>query len=133
MIRAMMPRDLESVKRIHEKYYGEEFNLPDFVTNYLCAFVALDGTGRIVSAGGIRTILESVLVTDKSFNPEVRKAALLEILSASLYFARQTNHDGIHAFIQDEKWASRLIRTGFKDTTGRALYFGLPNKETNNG
>ena len=57
MIRAMMPRDLESVKRIHEKYYGEEFNLPDFVTNYLCAFVALDGTGRIVSAGGIRTIL----------------------------------------------------------------------------
>lgn len=126
ILRAMMPRDLDAVKAIHEKYYGQEFPLPDFVTNYLCAFVVLDEDGSIISAGGVRTLLESVLITDKSFEPEVRKEALLHILGANLHCAKRGNFEGIHAFVQDKKWANRLRRVGFKDAIGEALYLGLP-------
>lgn len=125
ILRAMMQRDLEQVKAIHEKYYGAEFPLPDFVTNYLCAFVVVGEGDSIISAGGVRTLLESVLITDKSFSPETRKEALLDILAANIHFAKQGNFDGIHAFVQDEKWAKRLRRTGFKDTIGKALYLGI--------
>lgn len=125
ILRAMMPRDLEPVRTIHEKYYGTEFPLPDFVTNYLCAFVVMDENDSIISAGGVRTLLESVLLTDKSFAPEVRKEALLDILVASIHVAKKGKFEGIHAFVQDKKWAARLRRTGFKDTVGQALYLGI--------
>lgn len=125
ILRAMMPRDLEQVRSIHEKYYGQEFSLPDFVTNYLCAFVVLDEDGSIISAGGVRAILESVLITDKSYDPGVRKEALLHILGANLHCAQRGNYEGIHAFVQDKKWAERLKRTGFKPAVGEALYLGI--------
>lgn len=119
-----MPRDLPSVRAIHEKFYGEEFPLPDFVTNYLCAFVVLDGD-RIITAGGIRTLLESILITDKSYAPEIRKEALLDILAASIYCAKRQNFDGIHAFVQDDKWANRLERFGFKAPVGKPLVLSI--------
>lgn len=121
----MMPRDLPAVRAIHDKFYGSEFPLPDFVTNYLCAFVVLDDE-RIIVAGGVRTLLESVLITDKSYAPEIRKEALLDILAASIYCAKRNNFDGIHAFvIRDEKWASRLERFGFKTPVGKPLVLSI--------
>jgi len=119
-IRALKESDLPLLQQIHAQHFSEEFEFPDFVSKFLCCFVVEDDEG-IVSAGGIRPILESVLITDLSKSVRVRRSALMNILSASNYFAKQGNFDQIHVFIQDQGWENHLRKIGFVPTKGNSL------------
>lgn len=121
--RLMLPSDLEKVKAIHEKHYSTEFAFPDFEhDHYLPLFCVVDANDTVVSAGGVRSILESVIITNKDFSPRDRREALLEVLQSSLYLARNCKYDQIHAFIQDENWSNQLKKYGFEKCKGEALY-----------
>jgi hypothetical protein len=120
-IRALKESDLPLLRAIHAHHYSSEFEFPDFVSKFLCCFVVEDSDGTIVSAGGIRPILESVLITDLSKSVRIRRSALMNILSASNYFAKQGNFDQIHVFIQDQGWENHLRKIGFVPTKGNSL------------
>ena len=99
---------------IWKKYYKDEIPLfPDFFDKYLCAFV-VEQEGHIVVGGGVRTIAESVILTNKSFTPRQRVVALREVLHASKYVANRSGYNNLNAFIADESWKKHLIRIGFK-------------------
>jgi len=120
IIRSYDPTDFDEVKRIHEKYYQTEFNLPNFLNNYICA-VTLEDERGIVTTGGIRNIVEAVAVTNKDRSVRVRRDALLTMMQALIYMAQANNHKQLHAFVQDEPWTNHLLDNGFNKTKGQAL------------
>ena len=120
IIRPLDNSDLQDLRKIHKKFYKEEFAFPDFDKHFLYAFsITLDG--KIVTAGGVRTILESVILTDQSFSPRVRREALYQMLQSSIYCADKMSYEELHAFIQDENWLKILQKVGFKPTVGKSL------------
>lgn len=123
-IRALTESDIDQVRAIHERHYKTEFDFPDFLTNFLCAFV-VEEDGQVISAGGVRNIAEVVLVTNKDLSVRQRRAALFQVLDASAFIAGRSGHDGLHVFIQDDKWEFQLRKIGFHSTKGRALVLGL--------
>lgn len=120
-IRALEPRDIKELRGIHEKFYKEEFEFPDFFKKFLCAFVVLDNE-RIVSGGGVRLIPEVVLVTDQEVTARKRITALNEVLLASKFIAGKAGFDQIHAFIQDDNWLNILKKSQFQTCRGQAVY-----------
>lgn len=119
-IRAIQKTDFNQVKIIHERYYKNEFVLPDFVTHFKSAFVVEDDIG-IISVCGLREIAEAVAITDKSRSVLIRKEALLQQLDGLAVVADIANYHEIHAFVQDDIWEHRLRRVGFRPTKGKAL------------
>jgi hypothetical protein len=119
-VREYRPSDLEELKRIHGEFYRDEFELPEFLRNYLCAVTIEDDKG-IVTVGGVRDIAEVVAVTDKSRSTRARYKALWELYHASAYFAKVESHSQLHAFIQEEKWLKHLLNVGFRYTKGTGL------------
>ena len=121
-IRVLEPKDLPIIEEIHAKYHNG-FPLPDF-TKFAVAFVVEDETGRVITGGGVRAIIESLIVTDNSISVRDRRQALLMVLEASLHFTKQMGGDHLHAFIGEEenRWYDQLKRYGFKDCYGRAVY-----------
>ena len=127
MIRLLKESDYEQVRKIHEKYYKHEFSLEEFSKNYLSMFAVVDNeySDEIIVAGGIRTIVEVVLVTNKDFSARDRRSALYSTLQASSYMAKNYGYSQLHCFVQDEKWEKQLKKVGFHPTKGTALVIGV--------
>ena len=119
-VKVFKPSDIEQAREIHEKFYKDEFSFPDFYNKFIVAFNISDGD-TIISCGGIRTILESVIITNKDLDPKTRREALYKMLEASSYVANRRDFTQIHAFIQDAKWERHLKRIGFKEIKGTGL------------
>jgi len=125
-IRCLHPDDIPQLRRIHEKYYIHEFTFDDFITGIISAFTIEDSdTGEIVTAGGIRPIIECVAITNKDFSVRERREALYNLLAASTFAANRYNYSQLHAFIQDENWLRQLKKTGFRETVGKSLVMNI--------
>ena len=120
-VRALVPSDVDNLREIHEKFYKNEFEFPNFLHGFLCAFAVTDNEGHIISAGGVRSIAESVIITDKSRTPKEKRLALYNVLDASEFITKHAGYDELHAFIQDENWYRHLTKIGFCPTKGKSL------------
>lgn len=125
MIRSIKIEDLDQIKKIHENFYQNEFSLPDFIKNYLCAFVSVTKEDRIISVCGIRKIVELVAITDKAISARNRRDGLVELLQASSYMASKFGYDQLHAFIQEENWLGHLKDSGFQETKGKSVFINI--------
>lgn len=122
MIRKYYPSDLMEAARIHEKHYAAEFELPMFDT-FVSAFTTVENN-EIISVGGIRTILEAIIVTDKDKPATIRENALHDMLEALIFSASNNKYNEIHAsIINDSGWLNRLYRSGFKPTKGQMIVY----------
>lgn len=123
ILRRMQTFDLMQIQYIHQKYYNDEFPLADFQdTHFLPQYVVIDDNDRIITAGGVRTILESIFVTNQDFSPRDRREALLMLLEALIHEARAEKYNQIHAFIiEDDTWEKQLEKYGFSRCRGNAL------------
>lgn len=124
-IRALTREDLPEIKAIHEKYYKGDFEEPDFSKGYLGAFVVTNDDGKIVMAGGVRPLAETILVTDKDTNPHLLGDALLEALRYSLFTCARYKIDELMAFVKDEGYRRHLEDYGFVLRQGKALVMEL--------
>ena len=125
MIRALLKRDQIQIADIHQNFYKDEFSL-DELKNLTCGFTAVDANDRVICAGGIRSIMEMVIVTDKNVDISQRQVALYDMLTAASHATNGAGYKQLHAFIQDEKWAKYLIKhVGFKPTVGQSLVIGV--------
>lgn len=124
MIRLLQTSELEAVKELHRCYYSNEFAFPD-LSQFICVLAAVDDNNKIVTAGGIRPILEAVLITDISQSVKLRRKALLEMLQSISFVAQRSNYNQIHAFVQDEGWLKQLVKQGFSKCRGEALYLNI--------
>lgn len=121
----MLKRDRVQINDIHENFYKNEFQLSE-LDNLTVGFTAVDANDRIICAGGIRTIMEMVIVTDKNRDVGSRQVALYDMLNTAVNSTKLAGYDQLHAFIQDEKWAKYLIKhVGFQPTVGQSLVIGV--------
>lgn len=125
MIRAMKEEDLPILREVHKEFYSKEFEFPDFTKNYLGCYVVSNDENQIISAGGVQTIPEVVLITDKRQSVRARREALLEILQASMFIADKFKYSQIHAFIQEHVYEEQLKKVGFVTTKGTPLVFSF--------
>lgn len=123
MIRCFLPEDVEKIRELHNSYFWEEFDFPDFL-NYLCAFIVEDEKG-IILAGGIRDIAECMAVTDQSRAPKDRAKALYQLMNASVFTAKQLGYEQLFAWSQNPKYTRRLLRNGFRLPQGQSLILDL--------
>jgi hypothetical protein len=110
--------NLEELKEIHERFYAEEFSLPDFLSGFISSCVISDDEGRLVTAGGIRPMIEVVAVTNKEQSVRVRREALYKFVQLCMFSAQGND---LHVFVQDEVWEKHLKRFGFRETKGKSL------------
>lgn len=123
IVRKMNQNDLLEINNIHEKFYKNEFELPDF-TRFLGAFTVIDND-KIITAGGVRPIIESLLITNKGVSVRKRVVALEMILQTLKFTCQKYEMDQIHAFVQDINWERCLIVKGFKPCKGNAVYLNI--------
>lgn len=119
-IRAFRPDDMSKVREIHDRFFKEEFEFPNFLKNYYCAYVIEVDQNPIV-IGGVRPIAEVVAVTDLDASPRNRINALRKMLEAAVFTTAIRNHDQLHCFVQDDTWLRQLETVHFRPTAGRSL------------
>lgn len=123
MIRSFDPKDLDELRRIHELYFKDEFNLPKFM-EFVCAFTVEDENG-IIAAGGVRDIPEGVIVTNQSRTPHDRIKAVYQVLDASVFVCDRMGYDQIYVWSQNPKWTKRLNKMNFRLPQGQSLILDL--------
>lgn len=119
--RCIAVEDISKLKTIWKRYYSHEFEFPDFTQFHMAYVITDDSNNEIVTAGGVRPIAESVILTDQDVNTRVRVRALYEMLRANISICKEYNYNQLHCFIQDEDWYSQLQHVGFKPTVGSPL------------
>lgn len=123
MIRAFTPTDLAELERLHQLYFKDKYELPDFM-NMLCAFVVEDDKG-VILFGGVRDIPETMAVTNMDRTVKDRGKALYQLLDASTFVCRNNGYDRMYIWTQDERYANRLRKTGFRNHDGESLILDL--------
>lgn len=123
LVRACTPGDLEEIKRIHDKYYAETHELPDFM-QFLCAFVIEDEQG-LITAGGIRDVAECIAVTNKERHAVDRARALYQLRDMSAVVCKEFGYDRMHIWTQDPKYTKRLQKLNFRIPPGQSLILDL--------
>ena len=101
------------VQGLHDKYYGQDFNLPNMFHHFLNAFAITDNDDKIIIAGGIRPIAETIIVTDKENSGITLGRALVEAQRVSVYTCQKYEIDLLHAFVKDDDYAKHLMQHGF--------------------
>lgn len=117
-IRALADVDFEQLKDIHGRFYEDEFSFRDFFRGFVSSCCISDDDGRIITAGGIRPIVEAVAITNKDCSVRSRREALYNFVQLCM-FSCQGND--LHVFVQDPVWEKHLKRFGFKETVGKSL------------
>ena len=123
-IRGLMLRDLAKVEKIHSEFYKHEFPIED-LNRCLTSFAVVDEEDEVICAGGIRPIIEAIIVTDKDVEIAKRREALIKMLQIAEHTTSRSGYRQMHAFVQDENWARHLVRYGFKSTVGRSLVINV--------
>lgn len=118
-IRGMTLDDVDKLRELHQKYYPQ-FDFPEFFKECFCRFIITDSEGEIIIGGGVRTIAESMIVTDQSMSRIKIGRALIEAQRASMYACGRMNISELHAFVDNEEYAKHLIKHGFSPRS-RAL------------
>lgn len=118
--------DLEKLREIHEKFYQEEFNFPDFSKNWLSTFKIINGNNELITAGGIKLFPELVLLTDQNASASNRAFGLNAALQIATLVAN--NHDGVFCSVKkDSKWHEQLRSVGFRDAQDHNMILSLLN------
>lgn len=118
-IRKMNEEDKIQLRKIHDEFYSNEFPFSHF-DNFLSAFV-IEDNDKIVVGGGIRPIVESIILTDKNFKSREKREALYNMLQCQLFAASRLKYEHLHAFVQDESWQHCLEKIGFHSPKGNCL------------
>ena len=124
MVRNIQEEDLHTIYRVWVKHFKSQFEFPDFMKEFLVSFT-VECNGNIIAVGGVKPILESIIIMDKDFSPRARRKALYEILDTSEFIGRRHGFNQLHAFIQEEKYLETLLRRGFELTKGKAVVRNL--------
>lgn len=121
-IQVLMPTDEPDLRLIHDKFYKDEFSFPNFFDKFIVAASVKDKDDNIICAGGVRTICEAVIVTNKDIEIEQRREALLKILNLSEFASGRVGYKSIHAqILNNPKWEQHLIKYGFQKSKGTWL------------
>jgi phosphoribosylformimino-5-aminoimidazole carboxamide ribonucleotide (ProFAR) isomerase len=123
--RALIPSDIPRLKEIHEEFFADQFSFPDFMNGFLAAFVVTDNDDNIIVGGGVRGIVESIIITDIDASRIKVGRALVEAFRASKYICQKFGQPHLHAFVQNYSYEQHLRIRGFTSIKGSALVLDI--------
>ena len=121
MITLVTDEHIERAREVHKLYYNNEFDFPDFLKEFILVFSSVNNEGQLIGIGGIKTILEFIVITDPTKSVRDRHTAVYDLLAAANSAAKNNNYDQIHAFVQNLHWKEVMLKRGFRETKGQAL------------
>lgn len=124
--RELKPDDIKLVESIYNRFYSEDFELPDFFNNFMNIFAITNDEDEIIIAGGIKPVAETIILTDKNQNIFTIGRALLEALAISIYTCNKFGIDDLYVFAKDKKYIRHLKQYGFNNCF-KALSMKVPN------
>jgi hypothetical protein len=124
-LRAYHPYDRYEAYKIWETFFKEEFDFPDFLKGFHCAFIIEDKNEEPIVFGGVRPIAELIAVTNKNKTSRDRVMALKKLVEASVYVASEHNYDQLHCFVQGDNWSRQVQTVHFRPTKGQSLYIDI--------
>ena len=123
-IRSLRVEDIDKLREIYKSYYSDKLEFPDFLHNFLCAFVVVNEHDQVITGGGVRLIPEAVLFTDLGSEIKERRAALYQVLDACEFITKRADFDRIYAATKDDNWTRHLNKVGFH-SRGNFLVYDL--------
>jgi len=125
-VKELTPEDIGKIRELHEKFYSD-LEFPDFFNGFMCAFLIDDDDDKLILAGGVRLIAESIVITNKDMFPSTRVQALLKALDVSIHVCKNTspNITQLHAFVGEAFWSNQLQRHGFRKMISEALVLDI--------
>lgn len=117
--------DLELIRILYNKYYNDEFPLPDLTVNCLTTFKIFNDQNEIVLAGGVKLNPELIVITEKDRSAQDRAFALISALQIATLVSKAAGHELLSAtVINDEVWLKQLLSYGFRESIGKHLVIG---------
>ena len=125
MIREAQLIDKPWIDENYKKFFSNN-EYPDFFNDgFLSPFVVTDSSDIIV-AGGIRPLIEVVVVTNKDKYVRTRLNALLQALGSSIAIARDMGHKQLHVFVHnDDEYVKILQKFNFQLIDAKLLVLNL--------
>jgi hypothetical protein len=125
MTRKLRESDIPELQRIHEKFYAQEFDFPNFLPRFIDPIVVTNREGKIITGGGILPIAETIILTDKDTQLGERMKGLKEMFDDNLYTAKRYGFSRLHAFVHEYNWLKYLEKAGFEPCKGKILSIGV--------
>jgi len=111
-VRELYREELPYIQELHDKFYGKDFYLPDLTQGFLVGFTITNDEDKLIIAGGVRPIAETIIVTDKESHSMITIGrALIKALDISEYVCRRHEIKLLHAFVKNEGYKKHLIHS----------------------
>lgn len=123
--RSVTKYDIPFLREIHEKYYSE-FEMIDF-TKLLCGFIIGTEDNKIVMAGAVKPLAETLLMTNKEIPMITIGRALVEAQRVSKFVCNKYDIEDLVAYVDNENYAKHLIKHGFNRRDDISLRMRLQN------
>lgn len=122
-IMPLLKDDEKVIEYLHKKFYADEFPLPDFFApDCINKFIVVDDNGDVVLVGGLKILVEAVILTDKEAQPRKIHEALNKFLTLATY---EPKFSQLHCTVFDPKWMKQLVKRGFQKCKGIFLYYNI--------
>lgn len=120
-IRSVLPEDTEAVERIFTQHHKDSFGIPKKC--FLDAIVSEED--KVIAYGAVTLLAEAVMVLDLDASLKEKDWALRQLIWQAIQGV-SGKMDGLHAFVQDPKFAELLKKHfGFRTCKGEALYLEI--------
>lgn len=128
-IREMGFSDRDEIDDLYERFFSH-IEYPDFLdkNDFRCPFVVTEETdsSKVLLAGGIKVILEAVVVTDKNESIRKRQEALLQAMGSVVRIAGDMGYEQVHVFVaNDDQYVKHLQKFGFKLMDAKLLVLNI--------
>ncbi len=125
IVRTLEPNDIPRLAELHSKYFEDEYQFDKLLENLLGSFI-IEENDQIVCAGGVKTITESILVTNKDLDIHTKLRGLNEALQINEFICRKAGYNQLHAFLKDDVvWRAWLKKVGFRKCNSTAYYLSV--------
>lgn len=127
IVRSMRRTDRVQADRIYNAFFSDN-EYPDFFDRgvFECPFVIANNDDKVIVAGGVKTIVEAVVVSDQDISSTVRLDALIQALGSVITIANDMKRKQVHVFVHDdENYVKVLQKFGFKLLDAKVLVLDL--------
>ena len=122
MIREIQDKDIDQLRKLHQAYFANEFRFDDFLNGLMFSFTVVDDNDNLVLSGGVRNILEVVAITDKEQSIFKKRTAYSQLIHSCGFVAERLGYEGLHAFVQGDRWIDALKSQGWTNCKGNAFF-----------
>jgi hypothetical protein len=109
--RPLWTNDLARIDEIYQKFYAEDFWLPD-LTNTIGNGVVSKGN-EIIAFGMVRLFPEAIILIDKDKSPRVKVEALKILYEEAIKACKRHGFNELYCKISDDRYA-KLLEKHFK-------------------